>query len=114
MLRDVYQIPNKRVHVILNGVDEDEFGKDLSVGLEFMSRIGVPGNASLVLGVAGRLVKDEGHPLLYEAFTKLISKHPDVVFDCCWVRTMRAKVQRFGVSSSGFGLYESITIEGFL
>lgn len=78
MLRDVYQIPNKRVHVILNGVDEDEFGKDLSVGLEFRSRIGVPGNASLVLGVAGRLVKDKGHPLLYEAFTKLISKHPDV------------------------------------
>ena len=78
MLRDVYQIPNKRVHVILNGVDEDEFGKDLSLGLEFRSRIGVPGNASLVLGVAGRLVKDKGHPLLYEAFTKLISKHPDV------------------------------------
>uniref|UniRef100_A0A7N0UFN0 Glycosyltransferase subfamily 4-like N-terminal domain-containing protein n=1 Tax=Kalanchoe fedtschenkoi TaxID=63787 RepID=A0A7N0UFN0_KALFE len=25
MLRDVYQIPNKRVHVIINGVDEDDF-----------------------------------------------------------------------------------------
>ena len=78
MLRDVYQIPNKRVHVILNGVDEDEFGKDFRIGQEFRSRIGVPDNASLVLGVAGRLVKDKGHPLLYEAFNMLIAKHPDV------------------------------------
>ncbi|KAK6274372.1 hypothetical protein POUND7_004081 [Theobroma cacao] len=78
MLRDVYQIPRKRVHVILNGVDENGFRNDLSLGLYFRSKIGVPRNGSLVLGVAGRLVKDKGHPLLYEAFSKLIRKHPDV------------------------------------
>ncbi|KAK6947274.1 Glycosyl transferase, family 1 [Dillenia turbinata] len=78
MLRDVYQIPQKRVHVILNGVDEDDFGEDLKMGVEFRSRIGVPKDASLVLGVAGRLVKDKGHPLLYEAFSRLIKKHPGV------------------------------------
>ncbi|KAH7577415.1 hypothetical protein ACOSP7_001681 [Xanthoceras sorbifolium] len=78
MLRDVYQIPSERVHVILNGVDENDFAKDLSLGQEFRSKIGVPTNASLLFGVAGRLVKDKGHPLLYEAFSKLITKHPDV------------------------------------
>ncbi|XVF00008.1 hypothetical protein REPUB_Repub03eG0249200 [Reevesia pubescens] len=78
MLRDVYQIPRKRVHVILNGVDENGFQNDLSLGLDFRAKIGVPRNCSLVLGVAGRLVKDKGHPLLYEAFSKLIRKHPDV------------------------------------
>ncbi|KAK8598850.1 hypothetical protein V6N13_076796 [Hibiscus sabdariffa] len=78
MLRDVYQIPSSRVHVILNGVDEHDFRSDLSLGLEFRSKIGVPINGSLVLGVAGRLVKDKGHPLLYEAFSKLIKKHPHV------------------------------------
>ncbi|KAK8598846.1 hypothetical protein V6N13_076792 [Hibiscus sabdariffa] len=78
MLRDVYQIPRSRVHVILNGVDENGFRNDLSLGLEFRSKIGVPVNGSLVLGVAGRLVKDKGHPLLYEAFSKLIKKHPHV------------------------------------
>lgn len=78
MLRDVYQIPTKRVHVIVNGVNEEDFIQDSSLGREFRSRIGVPRNASLVLGVAGRLVKDKGHPLLYEAFAKLIIKHPDV------------------------------------
>ncbi|CAK9143691.1 unnamed protein product [Ilex paraguariensis] len=78
MLRDVYQIPTKRVHVIVNGVDKDEFKEDCQLGQQFRSKIGVPGNASLLLGVAGRLVKDKGHPLLYEAFSKLKSKHPDV------------------------------------
>lgn len=35
MLRDVYQIPTKRVHVILNGVDENDFGQDPQVGRDF-------------------------------------------------------------------------------
>ncbi|MED6142946.1 hypothetical protein PIB30_002233 [Stylosanthes scabra] len=78
MLRDVYQIPSRRVHVIVNGVDEDDFREDAELGKEFRAQIGIPKNASLVLGVAGRLVKDKGHPLLYEAYSRLISKHPDV------------------------------------
>lgn len=78
MLRDVYQIPNDRVHVILNGVNEEDFGVDSGLGDEFRDKIGIPRNASLVFGVAGRLVKDKGHPLLYEAFSELIAKHPDV------------------------------------
>ncbi|XP_057965755.1 uncharacterized protein LOC131156242 [Malania oleifera] len=78
MLRDVYQIPNNRVHVILNGVDEEEFNEDGKLGQEFRSRIGLPENASLVLGIAGRLVRDKGHPLLYQAFSRLMNKHPTV------------------------------------
>ncbi|KAJ9707646.1 hypothetical protein PVL29_002609 [Vitis rotundifolia] len=77
MLRDVYQIPTKRVHVILNGVDEEDFRQDLQLGHQFRSRIGIPQNASLVLGVAGRLVKDKGHPILHEAFSRFIKRHPD-------------------------------------
>ncbi|CAN1299317.1 Uncharacterized glycosyltransferase MJ1607 [Linum perenne] len=77
ILRDVYQIPKRRVHVIVNGVDENEFGEDKQLGTEFRSRIGVPMNASLVLGVAGRLVKDKGHPLLFEAISKFITDHPN-------------------------------------
>ncbi|XP_052171193.1 uncharacterized protein LOC127787269 [Diospyros lotus] len=78
MLRDVYQIPSRRVHVIANGVNEDDFRDDAGLGQEFRAKIGVPLNASLVLGVAGRLVKDKGHPLLYEAFSKLQEKHSNV------------------------------------
>ncbi|KAL2348782.1 hypothetical protein Fmac_002782 [Flemingia macrophylla] len=78
MLRDVYQIPRTRVHVILNGVDEDDFREDVELGREFRTKIGIPSNASLVLGVAGRLVKDKGHPLLHEAYSRLITNHPNV------------------------------------
>ncbi|KAJ8555290.1 hypothetical protein K7X08_012786 [Anisodus acutangulus] len=78
MLRDVYQIPRRRVHVIVNGVDEEEFCEDSRLGHDFVSKIGVPQNASIVLGVAGRLVKDKGHPLLYEAFSQLNEKYPNV------------------------------------
>ncbi|XP_016173404.1 phosphatidylinositol N-acetylglucosaminyltransferase subunit A-like [Arachis ipaensis] len=77
-IRDVYQIPSRRVHIIVNGVDEDDFREDLELGKEFRTQIGIPNNASLVLGVAGRLVKDKGHPLLYEAYSRLIRKHPNV------------------------------------
>ncbi|KAF4400299.1 hypothetical protein G4B88_019508 [Cannabis sativa] len=77
MLRDMYQIPTKRVHVILNGVDEDDFVVDSKSGQELRSKIGIPKNASIVFGIAGRLVKDKGHPLLYEAFSSLITKHPN-------------------------------------
>ncbi|KAJ6342051.1 hypothetical protein OIU78_010069 [Salix suchowensis] len=86
MLRDVYQIPGRRVHVIVNGVDEDGFGEDERLGREFRSRIGVPVNASLVFGVAGRLVKDKGHPILYEAFSEFMTKHPDALSNCGRVR----------------------------
>ncbi|KAF7127489.1 hypothetical protein RHSIM_Rhsim11G0041400 [Rhododendron simsii] len=78
MLRDVYQIPNERVHVIINGINDKEFGVDSRLGNEFRTRIGIPSNASLVLGVAGRLVKDKGHPLLFEAFSIVQEKHSDV------------------------------------
>ncbi|XP_027362380.1 uncharacterized protein LOC113869995 [Abrus precatorius] len=78
MLRDVYQIPSRRVHVILNGVDEDDFREDVELGREFRTKIGIPKNASLVLGVAGRLVKDKGHPLLHEAYSRVITNHANV------------------------------------
>ncbi|KAK3429688.1 hypothetical protein EUGRSUZ_E01172 [Eucalyptus grandis] len=78
MLRDVYQIPTKRVHVILNGVDEADFKQNLDSGREFRSRMGIPKNATVVLGVAGRLVRDKGHPLLHRAFSMITEKHPNV------------------------------------
>lgn len=78
MLRDVYQIPSRRVHVIVNGVNQEDFQEDSRLGNQFRYKIGVPENASLVLGVAGRLVKDKGHPLLYEAFSKLKDKYSNI------------------------------------
>ncbi|KAI0491998.1 hypothetical protein KFK09_026261 [Dendrobium nobile] len=78
ILRDVYQIPHGRVHVILNGVDEHDFRPDLELGMAFREELGVPEDANLVMGVAGRLVKDKGHPLLFQAFAEITKRHPKV------------------------------------
>lgn len=67
VLKRVYMIPEERVHVIVNGVDEDLYKPDAASGEEFRRKVGVPDNAILVIGLAGRLVKDKGHPLMFEA-----------------------------------------------
>lgn len=38
----------------------------------------MPANATMVLGAAGRLVRDKGHPILFEAFSELVKKHKGV------------------------------------
>ncbi|KAL2245469.1 phosphatidylinositol N-acetylglucosaminyltransferase gpi3 subunit [Sesamum indicum] len=78
VLRNIYQLPQRNVHVILNGVDEKNFVFDPEAGLRFRKKHGVPSNVSLVMGVAGRLVRDKGHPLLYEAFSSIAKQHPGV------------------------------------
>ncbi|QHO30594.1 hypothetical protein S83_025527 [Arachis hypogaea] len=72
ILKRVYMIPEERVHIILNGVDEDVFRPDISVGKEFKKRHGIPDSKSLVIGLAGRLVKDKGHPLMLEALKQIM------------------------------------------
>uniref|UniRef100_A0A0E0AVT3 Glycosyltransferase subfamily 4-like N-terminal domain-containing protein n=1 Tax=Oryza glumipatula TaxID=40148 RepID=A0A0E0AVT3_9ORYZ len=62
MLRDVYQIPNRRVHVILNGVDEAHFEPEAALGRAFREDLRLPKGANLVLGVSGRLVKGADLP----------------------------------------------------
>ncbi|CAN0854514.1 D-inositol 3-phosphate glycosyltransferase [Linum grandiflorum] len=75
VLRRIYMIPEERVHVILNGVDEDTFRIDPARGTEFKMKFGVSETKSLVLGMAGRLVKDKGHPLMFEALKQILSEN---------------------------------------
>ncbi|CAK7331394.1 unnamed protein product [Dovyalis caffra] len=72
ILRRIYMIPEERVHVILNGVDEEIFKPDPAKGKSFKQKFGVVESRSLVLGMAGRLVKDKGHPLMFEALKQML------------------------------------------
>ncbi|ERN12012.1 uncharacterized protein LOC18440216 [Amborella trichopoda] len=72
VLRRVYMLPPDRVHVILNGVDNGFFRPDPPRGAIFRRNFGVPENASLVFGLAGRLVKDKGHPLMFQALIQIL------------------------------------------
>ncbi|XP_002963408.2 uncharacterized protein LOC9643618 [Selaginella moellendorffii] len=78
VLQTIYEIPLRNVHTILNGVDESRFRPSLDAGSAFRRKYGVPVNASLVFGAAGRLVRDKGHPLLFEAFSRIAARHPGV------------------------------------
>lgn len=68
-------IPDERVHIILNGVDEEIFKPDIVKGKDFKQKFGVPESKTLVLGMAGRLVKDKGHPLMYEALKQMLEEN---------------------------------------
>ncbi|XP_010256753.1 PREDICTED: uncharacterized protein LOC104597062 [Nelumbo nucifera] len=71
ILKRIYMIPDERVHIILNGVNEEIFKPDFGSGKEFRRKIGIPESGVLVLGMAGRLVKDKGHPIMFEALKQI-------------------------------------------
>lgn len=75
VLKRIYMIPEEQVHVILNGVDEEVFKPDISMGKNFKKKFGIPESRSLVLGMAGRLVKDKGHPLIFEALKQMFMEN---------------------------------------
>nr|POE71494.1 d-inositol 3-phosphate glycosyltransferase [Quercus suber] len=75
VLKRIYMLPEERVHIILNGVDEEIFKPDVTKGREFKQKYGIPDSKSLVLGMAGRLVKDKGHPLMFEALREIFKEN---------------------------------------
>ncbi|XP_019168109.1 PREDICTED: uncharacterized protein LOC109163846 [Ipomoea nil] len=75
VLKRIYMIPEERVHVILNGVDEHVFIPDAAKDIEFKLKFGIQESKSLVLGLAGRLVKDKGHPLMFEALRQIFMEN---------------------------------------
>ncbi|WCJ20432.1 UDP-Glycosyltransferase superfamily protein [Euphorbia peplus] len=74
ILKRIYMIPEERVHIILNGVDEEVFKLDPISGKEFKKKLGIS-ETPLVLGMAGRLVKDKGHPLMFEALKQIFAEN---------------------------------------
>ncbi|KAG2673330.1 hypothetical protein I3760_13G085900 [Carya illinoinensis] len=75
VLKRIYMIPEERVHIILNGVDEEIFKPNVAKGKEFKQKFGIPALKLLVLGVAGRLVKDKGHPLMFETLKEMFKEN---------------------------------------
>ncbi|KAL5991666.1 hypothetical protein ACLOJK_012575 [Asimina triloba] len=75
VLKRIYMLPEERVHVILNGVNEDVFKHDCSRGRAFRREHGVPESAGLVLGMSGRLVKDKGHPIMFQALKQILEEN---------------------------------------
>ncbi|XP_050140878.1 uncharacterized protein LOC126616799 isoform X2 [Malus sylvestris] len=75
VLKRIYMIPDDRVHIILNGVDEEIFRPDIAKGENFKRKFGVLESKTLVLGMAGRLVRDKGHPLMFVALKQMLQEN---------------------------------------
>ncbi|CAN4091296.1 unnamed protein product [Withania somnifera] len=78
VLKRIYMIPEERVHIILNGVDEEIFKPDVSKGNDFLLKLGITpdkSRSSIILGLSGRLVKDKGHPLMFEALRQIFKEN---------------------------------------
>ena len=55
------QVSERRVHIILNGVIEVKFGLDNELGREFRAKIGIPEDATIVMGIAGAFGQGQGN-----------------------------------------------------
>ena len=81
VLKRIYMIPEERVHIILNGVDENVFKPDVSKRESFREKFGVRSGKNkkspLVLGIAGRLVRDKGHPLMFSALKRVFEENKE-------------------------------------
>ncbi|KAB1225844.1 hypothetical protein CJ030_MR1G005231 [Morella rubra] len=75
ILKRIYMIPGERVHIILNGVDEAIFKPEVPKGGEFRRKLDIPDSKSLVLGMAGRLVRDKGYPFMFDALTQMFEEN---------------------------------------
>ncbi|CAN6561030.1 unnamed protein product [Malus baccata var. baccata] len=110
VLMNIYQLPQRNVHVILNGVDETEFTQDQEAGARFREKHAVPSNASIVMGVAGRLVRDKGHPLLYEAFSSIVRRHPSVFLLVAGAGPWRRRYAELGPNVKILGALEPLEL----
>ncbi|XP_071723669.1 uncharacterized protein [Rutidosis leptorrhynchoides] len=113
VLTNIYQLPSRNVHVILNGVDENKFSPDLESGARFRRKYGVPENASIVMGVAGRLVRDKGHPLLYEAFSRIAKRHHGVFLLVAGSGPWGKRYREIGPNVNVLGALGPLELSGF-
>ncbi|KAM1057619.1 hypothetical protein ACFX13_031637 [Malus domestica] len=113
VLMNIYQLPQRNVHVILNGVDETKFTQYQEAGARFREKHAVPSNASIVMGVAGRLVRDKGHPLLYEAFSSIVRRHPSVFLLVAGAGPWRRRYAELGPNVKILGALEPFELSQF-
>ncbi len=71
--------PNERAHVIPYGVNVEEFSPDSARRSIWREKLGIPGDAPVVVSV-GRMVSKKGYGYLLEALPGLLETHPDAHF----------------------------------
>ncbi|PQP98206.1 uncharacterized protein Pyn_30681 [Prunus yedoensis var. nudiflora] len=65
------------------------------------------------MGVAGRLVRDKGHPLLYEAFSSIVSRYPGVFLLVAGSGPWRRRYAELGPNVKVLGALEPLELSKF-
>ncbi|KAL1194103.1 Phosphatidylinositol N-acetylglucosaminyltransferase subunit A [Cardamine amara subsp. amara] len=115
VLVNIYQLPKRNVHVIVNGVDHTKFVYSPESGVRFRAKHGVPhsNGADIVMGVSGRLVRDKGHPLLYEAFALIVKTYPQVYLLVAGSGPWAKRYAELGANVRVLGALEPEELSGF-
>ncbi|CAL0303743.1 unnamed protein product [Lupinus luteus] len=113
VLVNAYQLPQRNVHIILNGIDDTKFVHDPELGMQSRRKYGVPGNVSIVMGVAGRMVRDKGHPLLFKAFSVISKRFPGVFLLVAGSGPWERRYAELGSNVKVLGALEPSELSGF-
>ena len=68
------EVPAERVAVVHNGIDVEAFER--FTPLDVRAQLGIP-SAAFVLGIVGRLTRQKGHAIAFEAFERVRAERPD-------------------------------------
>ncbi|XP_050219328.1 uncharacterized protein LOC126669810 [Mercurialis annua] len=113
VLVNIYQLPPRNVHVILNGVDNTKYFHNPEAGTTFRRKHEFPSNVSLIMGVAGRLVRDKGHPLLYEALSVIMKRNPNILLVVAGSGPWGRRYAELGPNVKVLGALESSELSEF-
>ncbi len=100
-LIDTYKIPADKIKLIYQGTDVERFQSTEAGKREAMRRYPLPANASPILASVGSFEHRKGHPILFEAISKLVAGslpnvHLMMVGDGPDEQALRDKVNEIG------------------
>jgi glycosyltransferase involved in cell wall biosynthesis len=76
--RELERVPERKLHVVPNGVPLDQFGADPEARRRVRAELGIPDDA-VVVGTVGRLVEEKDHPFLVRAIAPHLSSRTRLV-----------------------------------
>ena len=104
-LIDTYEIPADKIRLIYQGTDVDRFQSTEAGKREAVRRYPLPANASPILASVGSFEHRKGHPILFEAISKLVmdplpNAQLMMVGDGPDEKTLKDKVNELGIGQN--------------
>ncbi|NTW05058.1 MAG: glycosyltransferase [Peptococcaceae bacterium] len=103
-------IPKKKITVVYNGLDPEQFRKTPSSGTSWREKSGIPSEASLV-SIVGRLHRVKGHRYFLKAAAELLKEREDIHFLVVGSGPEGDALEEF---TRELGISDKVTFTGFI